>query len=350
MAVRPYKPDKWLIDIRLGCKNRYYEVFQGTYEEAVIYEEELKKHLKTDKKAVKTFSDIALEYLEYVRVHQAEKTYRNKHRMLLKHLIPYFGNFSFDLITPKLVDGYKIKRLRELKERGIAGYREVNLELLCLTNMSKFAFERGYTDNILKNIQKLPYRRKLPEPLDVNTALRFIEAAKAEPFYYALLLCLYHAGMRKNEAFNLRWSDIFWDYNLIKVTKAKGNRERFIPMTRPLREALLALRSSRTTENPLVFPSPVTGKPLTEIRRAIQRIARRAGIDTRIHPHQLRHTFATHLLEHGVDIRAIQALLGHADISTTQIYTKVALPLLQMAIQTLEAIGGECGEYVVNMW
>ncbi|MDW7999189.1 MAG: hypothetical protein RMI30_07090, partial [Thermodesulfovibrio sp.] len=125
MSVRPYKPEqnKWLIDIRLGRKHRHYEVFEGTYEEAVIYEQELKKHLSSrDSKTTKTIADIAFEYLEYVKIHQAEKTWRNKHRMLVKHIIPFFGGFSFDLITQKLIDAYKAKRLKEMKNKGIAGY------------------------------------------------------------------------------------------------------------------------------------------------------------------------------------------------------------------------------------
>lgn len=98
MSVRPYrnKPNKWLIDIRLGRKNRYYEVFEGTYEEAVVYGQELKKHLShRDTKATKTIADIAFEYLEHVKIHQAEKTWQEKHRIILKHLIPFFGNFTF---------------------------------------------------------------------------------------------------------------------------------------------------------------------------------------------------------------------------------------------------------------
>jgi integrase/recombinase XerD len=349
MSVRLYKqPNKWWIDITIGRKYRFREIFEGTYEEAVIYEQELKKHLsiKQNKKATLTIQQIAYEYLEYVKIHQAEKTWKEKHRIILKHIIPFFGNFTFELLSPKIIDSYKLKRLKELQDKSIKGYRTVNIELNILSNMSRFAFERGYTSEPLKNLKRLPHRYKLPEPLDIDTALKFLNAAKEEPFYYALFLCLYHAGMRKNEVFHLQWSDIFFEHNFIRVLKAKMNKERFIPMSKQLKDALLNLKSLRADVNPLVFPSPQTGKPLTDIRRAIRRITKKAGIERKISPHQLRHTFATHLLEQGIDIRAIQALLGHEQITTTQIYTKVALPVLQHAIQALEALAGS--QHVVN--
>ncbi len=348
MSVRSYKPheNKWLIDIRLGRKRRYREVFQGSFEEALIYEEELKRHLTSrEKNHTRTIADIAQEYLDHVRIHQSQKTWREKQRIIFSHIIPYFGNLSFDLISPKIIDSYKLKRLRELNDKGIKGHRMVNIELNVLSSMSRFAFENGYSDKPLEHIKKLPHRCKLPDPLPVEIALKFLDAAKTEPFYYALFLCLYNAGMRKNEVFNLRWDDVMFEYNLIRVVKGKGGKERFIPMSRTLRQALLDLKDLRKDANLLVFPSPKTGKPLTDIRKAIRRIVQKAGIDRPVKPHQLRHTFATHLLEQGIDIRAIQALLGHEQITTTQIYTKVALPVLQKAIQTLDAI---CGQQVVN--
>ena len=249
------------------------------------------------------------------------------------------------MVTPRLIDAYKLKRLRELQAKGFRGTRAVNIELNVLSAMSRFAVERGYIQEPLK-IKRLPHRYKLPELLSLEETIRFLNAAKSEPFYYALFLCMYHAGMRKNEALNLTWDDIFFEHGLIRVRKAKMNKERFVPMSKMLRKALLHLRATRTDNNPLVFPSPVTGKPLNDIRRAIKRIAKRAGIKRKITPHQLRHSFATHLLESGVDLRTIQALLGHEDIETTQIYTKVVMPMLYRAIQILEA--QVCRHYVVT--
>lgn len=278
MAIRPYKPEqnKWLIDIRLGRKHRHREVFHGSFEEAQIYEEELKKLLTSKEKSyTRTISDIAQEYLEHVRIHQAQKTFKEKQRIIFKHIIPHFGNLSFDLISPKIIDSYKLKRLKELNDKGIKGHRTINIELNILSNMSRFAYENGYTAKLLEHIKKLPHRYRLPEPLPLEVAIKFLDAAKTEPFYYALFLCLYNAGMRKNEVFHLKWNDILFRYNLIRILKAKGNKERFVPMSSHLRQALIDLKNLRNDANPLVFPSPVTGKPLTDIRRAIKRIAKK---------------------------------------------------------------------------
>jgi len=338
VAVRPYKPGKWWIDITLGRKFRHREVFEGSYEEALIYEQELKKHLaqREKQKGTITIKQIAEEYLQFVKIHQAEKTFKEKKRIIQSLIVPFFGKFSFDMVTSRLIDAYKLKRLRELQTKGVKGTRAINVELNVLSSMSKFAVERGYISEPLK-IKRLPHRYKLPDPLDLQSTLKFLEAAKEEPFYYALFLCLYYAGMRKKEVLNLTWDDILFEWNLIRIRKAKMNKERFVPMAQILKEALLALKTSKQNTETLVFPSPRTGKPLTDIRKAIQRIAKKAGIERKITPHQLRHSFATHLLEVGVDLRTIQALLGHEDIKTTQIYTKVALPVLYRAIQILEA-------------
>jgi integrase/recombinase XerD len=265
-----------------------------------------------------------------------KKPSKKKKRIIQSLIVPFFGKFSFDMVTSRLIDAYKLKRIKELQAKGVKGTRAINVELNVLSSMSKFAVERGYITETLK-IKRLPHRYKLPEPLDLQSTLKFLEAVKEKPFYYALFLCLYYAGMRKNEVLNLTWDDILFEWNLIRIRKAKMNKERFVPMAQILKDALLALKASRQNIETLVFPSPRTGKPLVDIRKAIQRIAKKAGIERKITPHQLRHSFATHLLEAGVDLRTIQALLGHEDIKTTQIYTKVALPVLYRAIQILEA-------------
>lgn len=114
----------------------------------------------------------------------------------------------FELLTNRLIDTYKLKRLKELNDKGIKGYRTINIELNTLCSISRFAFECGYTAEPLRNIKRLKHKYRLPDPIDLETTRKFLATAKTEPYYYALFLCLYHAGMRKNEVFNLIWNNI----------------------------------------------------------------------------------------------------------------------------------------------
>jgi integrase/recombinase XerC len=113
------------------------------------------------------------------------------------------------------------------------------------------------------------------------------------------------------------------------VVLGKGGRQRIVPIT-PLLKELIAQLPDNNSE--YLLPSGSTGGRIIDIRYHIRAACKRAGIEQHISPHMLRHSFATHLLEAGTDIRYIQALMGHAEISTTTIYTKIALPHLESAI------------------
>jgi integrase/recombinase XerD len=146
----------------------------------------------------------------------------------------------------------------------------------------------------------------------------------------ALLELLYACGLRVSEATGLRGAQVNLEAGFVTV-HGKGGKERVVPLGRPACAALEAyVRHERPgllrgRPSPFVFLGP-TGRPLT--RQAVWKLVRaralRAGIGKRVSPHTLRHTFATHLLGGGADLRIVQTLLGHADISTTQTYTHVA--------------------------
>jgi len=146
----------------------------------------------------------------------------------------------------------------------------------------------------------------------------------------ALLELLYACGLRVSEAVSLRGAQLNLEAGFVTVM-GKGGKERVVPIGRPARTALEAYltrerpRLLRGRPSPFVFLGP-RGRPLT--RQAVWKLVRRralaAGVGERVSPHTLRHTFATHLLEGGADLRIVQTLLGHADISTTQIYTHVS--------------------------
>lgn len=137
-----------------------------------------------------------------------------------------------------------------------------------------------------------------------------------------LLAFLYYSGMRLDEVRNLRWEDINFERKTIHLKIAKGSRERVI-FLHPELEKMVMLFGAR--KEGLVF-SPKEGKRYNarSIEQVVKKAASSAGINKRVTPHTLRHSFATHLLEGGADLRIIQSLLGHKSLATTQIYTHVA--------------------------
>ena len=319
--------DRWQIDISMGRKERHRKNFIGTQEEAYILEQYLKREFGKPVSRAETVNDLAYDYLKWVRMHQSEKTYIDKRKMLLGNLLAFFGNIHFDFINRPLIEAYKAKRIDDARPRKI--YRQINLELLCLSAMWKWTHEDGKCVEEPIRMKKLPYRRPLPDTLSKYEIMRLLE--ESMPYHKAMLLVLYHAGLRKNEMASLKVRDVNMDRRYIRV-RGKGNKDRIVPMTDMLYEALIPMFDANMREHlkkighdhTLVFPSLRTGRKLTDIRKAIAGAMRRAGITRRITPHMLRHSFATHLLEADKDLRTIQELLGHEEISTTQIYTHVS--------------------------
>jgi len=153
----------------------------------------------------------------------------------------------------------------------------------------------------------------------------------------AMLELLYASGLRVSELTGLRLEQLRFDLGIVRVS-GKGRKTRLVPVGIPAQEQVQ--RYVREVRPGLLKGGPVPevfvshrGRPLTRERiyRILRQAAREAGIQREVHPHMLRHSFASHLLAHGADLRVIQELLGHADISTTQIYTHVSSERLAQA-------------------
>jgi integrase/recombinase XerD len=181
----------------------------------------------------------------------------------------------------------------------------------------------------------LPRRtRKLPRTLSPGEAERLIEAAAGTTPRAlrdgALVELLYGAGLRVSEAVTLDCAGIDLEERLVRCL-GKGGKERIVPIGRRAAEALrLYLARGRpfldTRRRPELFLN-ARGGPLTRAGAflIVRRLAEKAGLDPqRVHPHLLRHSFATHLLEGGADLRSVQEMLGHADLATTELYTHVS--------------------------
>jgi site-specific recombinase XerD len=145
--------------------------------------------------------------------------------------------------------------------------------------------------------------------------------ALSNPKHRAILASLYATGLRVSELANLRLQDVDSERMVVHVRRAKGAKERAVMLSRRL---LIQLRQYWKLEQPrpFFFPGAKPGVPITTaaIARIVKRAAARARITKAVHPHTLRHCFATHLLEAGVDLRTIQLLLGHRSLRTTSIY------------------------------
>ena len=220
--------------------------------------------------------------------------------------------------------------------RGETGLAPTSLRrrAAALKGFYKFAFGEGLIDVDVASHLDLPRQsRRLPDTLDIAEVERLLDAASAAGVRdRALLELLYAAGLRVSEAIGLDREDLSLDGAFVRVI-GKGDKERLVPIGEVALDWLVTwLERPRPDLLARSHVAPARGGPLflgDRGRRlgrqaawaAVTGAAKRAGLEGKVSPHTLRHSFATHLLEGGADLRVVQELLGHASISTTQLYT-----------------------------
>jgi integrase/recombinase XerD len=210
---------------------------------------------------------------------------------------------------------------------------------------SYLIFEDYRNDNPLALIEAPRIGRKLPDTLSVNeidALIAAIDLSSAEGERNRCLLeTIYGCGLRVSELVALKISDLFFDEGFIKIT-GKGNKQRFVPIS-PLTQKYIQLyRTSVRNQLPIQKGFEDTlflnrrGKQLTRamIFTIIKTLARKINLEKNISPHTFRHSFATHLLENGADLRSIQLMLGHESITTTEIYVHLDRKYLQKIMNT----------------
>jgi integrase/recombinase XerD len=183
---------------------------------------------------------------------------------------------------------------------------------------------------------------RLPAVLSQDEVARLIDSAE-NLLDYAIVMTLYATGMRRAELCRLKVEDIDSERMIIHIRQGKGNRDRDVPLTPKL---LKTLREYWRWMKPKTYLFPGTvhnwraDKPITPkcVWSAVQDAAKRAGIKKRVSPHTMRHSWATHLLENGADLRAIQMLLGHVDLETTAIYLHLSRRHLQAVVNPVESM------------
>jgi integrase/recombinase XerD len=180
--------------------------------------------------------------------------------------------------------------------------------------------------------------RKLPVVLSRAEVAQFFGGIRSIK-YRALFMTLYAAGLRVSEVVTLRVRDIDSQRMVIRVCQGKGRKDRYVMLSPQLLEVLRAYWKACRPRTWL-FAGQDRTRPLTcaAVRLGCRRIARRAGLSKRVTPHTLRHSFATHLLDAGTDIRVIQALLGHRSLRTTALYTFVSMAKIAATTSPLDLV------------
>lgn len=234
-----------------------------------------------------------------------------------------------DGVTHGLIGEYLAAR----KQGGLAA-ASIKLIVVAIKIFFRFLVARKRLATDPAEVLPLPrIERYLPETLnelDVERLLAAIDTTQPRGFRdRAIVELLYASGLRISELTNARLENLDLDNGTIRVT-GKGDKTRLVPVGKTAREAIAAylererpgVVKARTGSE--IFLSRF-GKKLTTVRvwQIVKAIAKQSGLEQNIYPHLLRHSFATHLLSNGADLRIIQEMLGHADISTTQIYTHV---------------------------
>jgi len=282
----------------------------------------------------KSFDDWSDRYFHQLIVEKGlsrntTEAYARDLRGFSTFLESHFGEDPLDASSDKIVFYLKLLRKNRLSPRSTARI------ISSLKGFYKFLLQEGVLkETPLRHLRTPRVIPRLPEVLTGEDIAQIIRQVKEEkPLGLrdrAMLEILYATGLRVSELVNLSVHDIDLEVGYLR-TKGKGSKERIVPMGRAaiqaLREYLQGPRHAlalRTRGETLFLGRRGRGITRQGFWKLLRRYAAAAGIRKKISPHTLRHSFATHLLEGGADLRSVQSMLGHADIATTQIYTHVS--------------------------
>jgi len=281
-----------------------------------------------------------LDYLTHTRKFSSKTVVSYEHDLIIFFRYLHDQAILFDKVHVLEARAFLANQFQE-------GLKPITLKRRIATLKHFYQF---YIDNGVLNLNPfaLIHSPKISKPLPKTIDEPQIQQLLNQSFDQASILMMrdlalvelmYGSGLRASEVVGLTMQDLNLSQRMLRVL-GKGNKQRLVPITKPCQQSIsLYLKDVR----PILMQHLATdqlsvhlflnhlGKPLTVrgLEYILAQLARRSGVDLHIHPHQLRHTFATQLLDNGADLRTIQELLGHATINTTQIYTHVSREALQ---------------------
>ena len=294
----------------------------------------------------------AMNWNSYIKSFQS---YLKIERGLSKNTI---DNYTFDLerlcaflnensisISPEKINEETIQQFIYAVSKEVNARSQARIISGLKSFFSYLIFEDYRADNPMELIESPKIGRKLPDTLsieDIDNLIAAIDLSTPEgERNRAMLETLYGCGLRVSELVNLKISDLFFDEGFLKIT-GKGNKQRFVPVAKSTQKYIELYKNTIRNHLPIAKGFEDTlflnrrGKQLTRamVFTIIKTLAVRINLSKTISPHTLRHSFATHLLENGADLRSIQMMLGHESITTTEIYVHLDRKHLTQIINT----------------
>ena len=237
------------------------------------------------------------------------------------------------------------KQVDELEEDDVKAYMAKNLSdkasssIIVFLSSIRYAYSNILKKDITQDIKRPKRERKIPAVLTKEEVRNLFDAIPTKKSRLMLEL-IYACGFRVSELISLKVDDLDFEEMIGYVRQAKGKKDRIFNIPKFL-EKRLRKQSKIQQENKqeFLFTGPKGKLTDRNIQKIVRVVAKKANIRKVVSPHTLRHSFATHLLENGVDIRKIQELLGHADLSTTQIYTHISTEELKKIPSPIDSLG-----------
>ncbi len=259
---------------------------------------------------------------------------KNSTSAYLSDLKQYIAYLDKKLITtPEAITKHTIKQYLMVLRKRHASPSTVSRKLSALKGFHQFLVdEKLIDDNIILHVHRPKQEKRLPDILSIEEMEKLIHVIDTSTPLgkrnLAMLELLYGSGLRISELLNLTTNDLHINQGVINVD-GKGGKERIVPIGSEAQSALKTyLESGRLQLSKVPTPQVFLnhhGKPLSRIGffKLLKNLAQKADIQKKVSPHTLRHSFASHLLEAGVDLRYVQEMLGHSSISTTELYTHI---------------------------
>lgn len=227
------------------------------------------------------------------------------------------------------IDMYVIRSFLGLLTEHRLSRRSIARKLSALRSFFKFLCREGYVErNPVRRVASPKLGRQLPHFLYLEQVEKMLQAPDLDTVLgmrdRVILEVLYGSGLRVSELVSLHTGDFDFVSGLVRV-RGKGKKERIVPLTGQAQRVIREYLQMRADDRPeFLLNYRRTGLSARSVRRILDRIVEKVSLEQHVHPHMIRHSFATHLLEGGADLRSVQELLGHQKLSSTQIYTHLS--------------------------